>query len=491
MKSTLYRMGRVIGLSAAVLVACEDDTPVFQGGVPGPAASLELSRSGFELRHGEAATFQGRLRDAAGNPVAGTVSVTSCGAGVATVTSGGTADAGWNSAFTVTGAGLGSTCLIASGEGLSDTADVLVGPAAIVITGPDTGSSGTVGPYSYTLQALDASGNAVVNPFPWSWAESDATLFRAAIQPAGVHQDDSLDFSSPGKIGIARVMATTVGRATAVRLVTISPTPFTGGTIAPSNALTRPGIDTLLVTRPAGTIVTFRSNTVVYVDGVAGFLTFPAANLANTPQGNPATSVVTAGVRMPPLSRTGVVPVVIANMGTANIYRIGSITAGASATNTTDATEPANDAALTTPAGNTFSSALLTSTAVPSPVGFAQPANFYFMFPGADCAAGVGGAGSDCVDWFAFTNTSATSRTLTVQATWFTNTDIDVNAFAADGTTSISTSGSTRGLGTGNASPGEGYDVPVAAGVTVRFRVQMHDANGVPVTMGRLRFIIS
>jgi hypothetical protein len=411
------------------------------------------------------------------------VTATSCNPAIATVASG-TAPEQFNGSFTVTAVAPGSTCIALEGGGLEDSASVIVGPARIAIVGPDTASSGCAlagtaanqctiaNGYVFRAYGLDASGAAYADSsnFPWTWSQSDGTLLAATLGAnLNRHPGDTVVFTSPGNRGIARVMVTTIGGATAVRRVTVGPSPFDGGTVVPTNVLTRPAIDELNVTRPAGTAVTFDANTVIFVDGVATFWTSPTANLGNTPQSAPANTVVAAAARMPPLTRTGVVPVTIGGMGGGNIWRVGSITAGASATNTADATEPLNNAATTT---TLIQSNNATGTT-----------NFYVMLVGGDCNAGVGGGGSDCEDWFAYTNTAAVPRTVTLQATWFTNTDA--------GTTLVATTGSTRALGLGNTAVGEGYDVTVAAGATIRVRLRMHRGNGIPVTLLRLRLIVA
>jgi hypothetical protein len=490
MKSRFHRSGWAVGLAAVGLLACKDETPNFAGGPLGIPARLEASRTSFNLPMGSTAEFAVQVRDSARNHLSAEgVTATSCNTGIATVASA-TAPDNFNAAFTVTAVAPGTTCITVSGGGLSDSAGVSVGPARIVIAGPDTASSGcalagttanqctVANGYVFRAYGLDANGNALPDSsnFPWTWSQSDGTLFAATLGAnLNRHPGDTVVFTSPGNTGIARVMVTTIGGATAVRLVTVGPSPFDGGTIVPNNVLTRPGVDELTVTRPASTALAYDANSVIFVDDVATFWT--TGNLGNTPQGSLTTGTNVAAARMPPITRTGVVPVTIGRLGGNNVWRIGSITAGANATNTADASEPANNAAATTT--NVLST------------GAAGTTNFYLMLVGGDCSAGVGGGTSDCVDWFTYTNTGAAPRTVTIQGTWFTATDIDVNAFANDGTTSVApTSGSTRGLGLGNTAAAEAYDVPVAAGATIRIRVRMHAANGVGVTFARLRLIV-
>jgi hypothetical protein len=346
-----------------------------------------------------------------------------------------------------------------------------------MIAGPDTASSGVLdtatvysaaNPYIYRAWAVDAAGNALPDSasFPFTWSISDANLFRTTLgNNLNRHPGDTVVLGSPGNVGIARVMVTTVGGATAVRLVNVRPAPATGFTIAPSNVLTRPGQDVVNITRPstAGRPV-YDGNTRVFVDGVETFIQSTVNN-----------ALVTAAVTMPPLTRTGAVPVQIGNMAGANIWFEGTLTAGASATSTVDGLEP-NDAAPSVASS-------LTSAGTGS-------ATRWLVLSGADCAAGVGGAGTDCRDWLAFTNSSALDRVVTIAVSWFTAADIDANAFMVDGTTPASDAGSTRSGGLGTT-PAEQYDISVPPGQTRRVRVQVHAPRGATATIVRYVWTIS
>ena len=68
-------------LGAATLVAvqgCSKEAALYLGGPPGPAASLALSSSRFDLLAGSSAEVSARAEDAVGNVVAGAASFASC-----------------------------------------------------------------------------------------------------------------------------------------------------------------------------------------------------------------------------------------------------------------------------------------------------------------------------------------------------------------------------------------------------------------------------
>lgn len=171
-------------LGAATLVAvqgCSKEAALYLGGPAGPIASIALSYSGFNIRVDQSATLGARGEDAVGNPTADAVSFSSCDGSVVSVASG-TAPENFTAAATLTGAGMGTSCVNVTAGGLSQEVTVNVGPAALKIVGDPIVSYNADdptanGPFDFTVAPVDADGNALTGTVPLEWNTSDAGLF--------------------------------------------------------------------------------------------------------------------------------------------------------------------------------------------------------------------------------------------------------------------------------------------------------------------------
>ncbi|MDH3495454.1 MAG: hypothetical protein OER21_01675, partial [Gemmatimonadota bacterium] len=223
------RLGYKMVLGTALLVtgtlACPDDTPIFLSGPPGPAASLKVSNSAIELTVGRSAVIGAAVQDDVGNVTGDAVTMTACdGAVVSVAPNAAASGAPWSAEATVTGAGLGVSCVVVSGGGFTDTIRVKTGPAGMRVLGdPLVGYDppDDVGPYSYSVEAVDAAGTVLTGTTAYEWSSANRNVFSvdkatgevigrgpgiANIQvraPGGANAVMSLDVGLPGFQGTA------------------------------------------------------------------------------------------------------------------------------------------------------------------------------------------------------------------------------------------------------------------------------------------------
>jgi len=340
----------------------------------------------------------------------------------------------------VIGASLGTTCVIASAEGLEDTVDVLTFPATLVITGGpanDSIPSGAVTQFGF--QYRDHQGNPLTGLPDPTFSTSDTN--RATVTtPVGAVQG-----KAPGPVTIrAAGVGVNPSGITATRSVTVVPGTFAGG-ITPTAV--DPG-DTVTLTGAVGGPA-FDADTRVDVNGVRAF-----------------TFAITAGSMkfvVPGIGVAGSVPLALSNMGAGQAAQRATLTS-----NTASFADPydgVNDNPATSPA--------ITAN------------GDYFVVQHGTCTDGaVTDPGDDCDDFFTVTNSTAAALTVTVRLDWFTGSDIDIlwckNATCSGPGNVVTGGGAT-------ASNPENSSVSIPAGATWYLWINNFDPAGAASILSRVR----
>jgi hypothetical protein len=369
-----------VTLSAAVQ-GCSKEAPLYVGGPPGAEARQALSTSSTAMKIGESAAIGARAEDAVGNVTGAAVAFASCNSSIATVTSG-AADAEWTSTGSINGVGMGTTCVTASSGGITDTVEVAVGPAGLVIVGPDTVLSGALGEYSIT--AVDGAGTAITGTVPLTWTSSNSAQLVVGA-PTGEARG-----RSPGSPNV-RVFAP--GGANASKKVVVITGVFAGVLSATSGT---PG--GLITATKAADGEVFDGDTQVKVGGVTAFVdTYTSGGLTFAIPGTGSTAAQTLG---------------FTNLGAGQVAQNTSFTPTLAAT---DKYQPGNvDNACNVPA------------TIPDFATVKSPANaVYIVHDGrvesSSCIDG-GGAAND--HWFTFT--TGGSGVIDLVATWQVAGDYDL-----------------------------------------------------------------
>lgn len=238
----------------AVGLSCSDEDLIFPGGPPGPATTLDIANSDIVLVVGQTTQVGAAIRDSAGNPLPTAASITACDAKITVAP--GTGNDAFNTVVDVTAASLGTSCLNVSGAGLSDSVGVVVGPAGVTITGPDTVGSGNAA--DFVVNAFSASGGALSGTTPYEWSTS--TQARLVVDPAtGQAQGRGT--------GTVAVRLRAPGGAAATKSVVVVPGVF-GGTLSSSSGA--PGMVISIARAADG--AQFDSDTQVRFGGVLGYL---------------------------------------------------------------------------------------------------------------------------------------------------------------------------------------------------------------------------
>lgn len=248
-RASMAYMKRLLvgGVAAALLTeGCSGDPALYLGGPAGPTTGLQLSTSRFILRAGEPATLGAQARDAVGNPTADGVSFASCDGAIVTVAATGSTEQ-WSQIASVTGVGLGESCVVVTAGAVTDTVRVAVGPSSIVIAGPDTVLSGVAG-IDYQVQFYDHDGNALtagpdfpiapvvsLNPLRLPITEVGALAYTAAGQ-------------QPGNVRLQTSTTADFGGIVGVKVVTVRPGVFAGSMSA--NTATQGGAITVTAAIP-------------------------------------------------------------------------------------------------------------------------------------------------------------------------------------------------------------------------------------------------
>lgn len=368
-------LGCALLLGAA---ACSNKTLDYPGGPAGSAMSLVLSKGSLDLPVGQTVQVGAQLRDSVDNPLSTTVTFSSCSASIVTVATAKSSNAGFNSVADVTGAGLGSSCVIASAAGLADTLLVTTGPAGVTISGPDTVASGKTG--QFKAVAVDASGHALSGTTAYDWATSSETQLT-------VDQAKGLASArTPGSVGL---LLRAPGGANAVKTVTIVPGTF-AGTL--SSAAADPGVVVKLVRAANGP--KFDNDTHASVGGTDAYID------AVTPD--------TLFMAVPATGATGSQTLALVNMAADQIAENGAISVNKA---NADTYAPGNEG----------------TCAIPSPLPsvnsvMTKAGNVYIVYGGH----GTGSAGRSCNEggpatnpelYFAF-STGAKAVTANFALTW-------------------------------------------------------------------------
>jgi hypothetical protein len=246
MTSLVQRTVAVALSAAGLLSACGTDTIVYPGGPAGPPVAVSVSNGRFVMHAGESAALGVRGEDEAGNPVPSvTPTFQACDAGVASV-AGGAATDQWTATATVSAVALGETCLIVTVGSLPpETILVNVGPARLVIAGPDTVLSGS--DVAFTLQFYSQDGTQLTAPssgFPTPAVVSLKSLGLPLTATSAI--DYTAPGQQPGPVELQVVMDPLFGGVTANKIVEVVPGVF-GGTISATTAAVQGG--PILVTR--------------------------------------------------------------------------------------------------------------------------------------------------------------------------------------------------------------------------------------------------
>jgi hypothetical protein len=252
---------RFFGLQSALLGvlligigSCKKDPTA--SGVGNPAG-LSLEFTARTLAVADSVHTFAILRDQVGTPLDVTVSLaTGCTPGIVSVTP--VSDAPQlRTGFFVKALAYGTSCVVATADGFTDTMTITAVPAAIVVTGvtgtttTDTANSGDVVTYAY--QYRDAKGVAVAGVPAPTVTTSDTTIAKAGATVGQVGA------RAPGLVTITITGAASV---TTSKALTVRPIAFTGTT----TGLKTPG--SFLVIHRNGAAPVFDANTAVSLGAV-------------------------------------------------------------------------------------------------------------------------------------------------------------------------------------------------------------------------------
>jgi hypothetical protein len=214
------------GCAALLLAACSQDPSLYLGGPPGPATRVQLSSGNVALTVGHSAVVGAAALDEVGNVTADVPTFSGCGGPVSTASA--TPFGMFSAATSIDAAAsaIGESCVLVSAGGLSDSIHVSVGPAGLVISGPDTVVSTTTG--AFTATAYDAAGGAVTGTSPLVWTSSSETLMITEFAAGNV--------TSRGPPGVVAIRVRAPNGVDASRNVTIIPGVFTGTLSASSGS---------------------------------------------------------------------------------------------------------------------------------------------------------------------------------------------------------------------------------------------------------------
>jgi hypothetical protein len=240
----------VLGVATLVAIQGCKEAALYTGGPPGPAAVLQLSSSAFRMAVGETAVVGARAEDEVGNAVSGTASFTSCDASKVTV-SGGAAQDQWLSSATISAVALGQSCVVATEGSFVDTIQVFIGPASIVITGPDTVLSGDVSSFGLEFYAVDGSmlTPGADFPPPILTAGDSLKIALSVVDPAAYTYEGGAQ--QPGAVDVWLTTSPDFGSVTAIKHNVVVPGTFTG-TISTTTAAVQAGF--IKVTPPSSIV---------------------------------------------------------------------------------------------------------------------------------------------------------------------------------------------------------------------------------------------
>lgn len=438
MNRRLFGAFGALTITALVVGSCKSDPLSDLDGNP---AAIVTDFDLVRVAVGDTVAVTSSVLDARSTPLAVPITFTPC-SGVATAVIDPTYDPHPATSVRglIIGATLGTSCVVASGEGLEDTIDVLTFPATLVITGGpanDSIPSGVV--TQFTWQFLDHQGN-VLTGLPEPTFTSSDTLRATVTTPTG-----ALQGKAPGPVTLRAVgVGVNPSGIIATRPLTVVAGTFTGG-ITPTAV--DPG-DTVTLTAAAGG-PGFDADTRVNVNGVRTF-TF-------------GVTATTMQFVVPGTGVAGSVPVALTNMGSAQAAQNGTLTS-----NTASFADPYDGV------NNDPATAPLLST----------NGDRFLVMSGA-CADGGGGSGTDCHDWFRIRNTGAAAATATVQIDWFTAADADV--LMGSDPADMTAYGCEDGCGGATGANPQSTSLSIPAGATRYVWVNLYDAGGATSSVIRVR----
>jgi len=374
MTSDLSGLRRAI-LGLALLAACKSDPTA---DLAGPTNLVLMNLKTVQVVIADSARSFATVYDKASDPQTLPISFSSCNASIASVVP--VSDAPLpRSGFFVKGNAFGSTCIVASVQGLSDTMDVTTFPARIVIVGgPDTLQSGSTTQYTFEYQdRLNAAVAGVPDP-KFTSSNSGVALPLATV--------GQIQAQSPGSATLTATAPAAAGGVTVSKGVVVVPGLFVG-TLSPASA--NPA-DLVKITNggPA-----FDADTRVFVHGTQTF------TITTTPD----------SIRfvMPPTGVAGAVLLALDRTGAGQVALVDSADLSSATASLNGPNEPANDDPATAPA-------------------VTANGDYFVVNHGTCSGGGATDPGDDCDAFFNITNALARPDTITVQLDWFGGADNDI-----------------------------------------------------------------
>lgn len=468
-----------LGVVAALTVAggCKEDPLSDLDGNP---AAVVTDFSTVQLSVGDTRAVTASVFDGRATPLALPITFTTCNALVTIAVDTSYHPVPVTSArVLVTAVAYGSTCVIASAASLVDTVQVATFPASVVVIGPDTVVSG-VGA-TYTHQFRDRAGNPVSGVPAPTWTVGDTTRGTVTATGGVLSGRDS---------GLVNITATGVGTSAAgvpgtksVRVIpatfdiTIVPNPADPGQVVNLvRAATGPIFDANTSVRFGTSVQTFVTGSLtpdsvkVAIPDLAagGILSVGAARLGpnqitqspgtftvNTPALLAGTATPSSGIPGTPviIKRSGgdpafdattrvffggvrtFVSAVAADSIVVPVPGVG--TKGATELRMTrmDAADVARRLTFTADTGVfRFADQYDAVNNVPATAPVINANGDFFVVLSGGCVNGVGGAGTDCDDYFRITNTGGAAATVTVNGAWLAGPDVDLYGLGLDPT---------------------------------------------------------
>jgi hypothetical protein len=372
------RIAGLFGLAALVAgaaVSCKSD-PTAEG--IGSANSVVMNLKVMNVIIADSSRSFATVFDTKSDPLTLPVSFASCDPVVAAVSPASDAPLP-RSAFFVKGVTFGSTCVVATADGKTDTTQVSTFPARIVVTGgPDTLLSGSSS--LYTFQYLDGVNQPVAGVPDPTFQSSDNSI-ALPLSTLGLVQG-----KSPGSATLTIQGPPESGNLVVTKGVLVVPGSFVGN-ISPSSA--SPGDFVKITNGGPG----FDSDTRVFIDGIETFQVTATAD----------------SIRfvMPPTGVAGLVPLLLDQIGPDQVALVDNTNLSSASSSLNGPNEPANDDPATAPA-------------------ITADGDYYIVNHGTCTGGSATSAGDDCDAFFNVTNALARPDTITVQLDWLSGADNDI-----------------------------------------------------------------
>ena len=528
MNRRLFGACGVLAVVALSFGSCKSDPLSDLDGTP---AAVVADFSYLEVPIPDTLPITVSVVDGRSTPLAVPVTFTTCNANITTAVDPSYHPIPATSArVLVTAVTFGTSCVIATADGVADTVQIATFPVSIhIVTGPDTVISG-VASVAYTAQYRDRDGNPVTGVPAPTWSVNDTT--HGTITAAGA-------VLSGRDTGAVQVIASGVGSTpiSTTKSVVVRPAPF-DITIVPNPA--DPGQVVKLVRAPAGPIfdanstVRFGSTVQAFVTGsltpdsvkvaipdlaAGGSLSVGAGKLSanditqsggvfvvNTPalltgtatpsSGLPGTAVIIKRAGADPAfdANTRVffggiqtfVSTVVADSIVVPVPGVGSKGAVELRLTRLDASDLARRVTFTADTGVfKFADQYDGTNNNPATAPVITANGDYYVVLSGTCTNGAGGAGTDCNDFFRITNTGGAAATVAVNAAWLTGPDVDI-LIGADSAGLVDFDCDDGCNGATGANP-ENTSISVPAGATYYFWANMFSNATRPSTVVRIR----